>query len=109
MSRVKPRPWCRVIFWEPLPAYLLVLLFLAPAEIVSVLVAPNGLTTRDRKTTAVLSLFCPFQSKSFARVLNMHFALRIEKGRQRKVQFNGRTDRWKDGSIHECSLLADVS
>jgi hypothetical protein len=25
------------------------------------------------------------------------------------VQFNGRTDWWRDGSIHECSLLADVS
>jgi hypothetical protein len=89
--------------------HLLVLFFLAPAEIVSVLVAPNDLATRDRKTTPMLSLFRPFQSKDFACVSNVHFVLRIGKGGQRKVQFNGRTDRWTDGNIHEYSLHADVS
>jgi hypothetical protein len=39
----------------------------------------------------------------------VHFAFRIGKDGQRKVQFNGTTDRWKDGSIHKCPLLADVS
>src|SRR6266576_1388196 len=90
-------------------AHLLVWLFLAGANIVAVLVAPNDLATRDCKTTAVLSWFCPFQSKDFARVMNVHYAQRTRKGRQGIVQFNGRTDRWTDGSIHEYSLLADVS
>ena len=84
--------------------------FFSPSvEIVFFLVAPNDLATCDRKTTAMLSLFFPFESKGFARVLNVHFARLVGKGRQRKVQFNGRTDRWTDGSIHECSLIADVS
>jgi hypothetical protein len=90
-------------------AHLLVWFFLAGAKVVVVLVAPNGLATRDCKTTAMLSWFCPFQSKSFARVMNVHDARRTRKGRQGIVQFNGSTDRWTDGSIHEYSPLADVS
>jgi hypothetical protein len=106
------RQYCKIgtrYAFQLIPAHLLVLFFLIPAEIVCVLVTPYDLATRDRKTTAIPSPFCPFQSKGFAHVLNVHFALCIGKGRQRKVQFNRRTDRWKDGSIHKCSLLADVS
>jgi hypothetical protein len=57
----------------------------------------------------MLSLFCPFQSKGLSHALKVHFAFRIGKDGQRKVQFNGTTDRWKDGSIHKCPFLADVS
>ena len=64
------------------PAHLLVFFFIAPVGIVSVLIAPNDLMTRDRKTTAMLSLFRRFQSKDFARVLNVHSAARIGNGRQ---------------------------
>jgi hypothetical protein len=74
------------------PAHLLVLFVLAPVEIVLFLVAPNGLATCDRETTAMPSLLFPFESKDFAHVLNVHFARLVGKGRQRKVQFNGRTD-----------------
>jgi hypothetical protein len=62
--------------------------FLAPDEIVSVLVAQNGLATRDRKTTGMLSPLFPFQSKGFAHLLNVYFSARIENGRQRKTQSN---------------------
>jgi len=84
----------------------LVFILIAQMPIFSVLVAPNDLMTGNRKT---VSLFCLFPPQGFARVSNVHFALRIGKRRQRKVQLNGRTNRRKNGGIHERSILADVS
>jgi len=65
-------------------AHLLVLFFLVPVEIVSFLVAPNGLATCDRKTTAVPSLLFPFESKGFARVMNVHLRALSERAGNEK-------------------------